>query len=236
MHRRLAIVFSAVFIGAGCVATGVAPAAAGVSTAAQARSGQTLTVKKVGLAGYHFRVSGRAVLKVHGTIKVPSSTCGRKTRRYSLQIGTGFSSGGQPVDAIVLLQLRCRGGTQRSGSAELVAGYHALIPPRPVRAGQTLRIRTTVKATWSGATVVYPSGASYSVYGPGGHPTGAAYALTLSGPRPAHYTPVKFTRCTVNKRRLSAFHPGIWESVTSSGKVDGSVSALSNGTAFTITF
>jgi hypothetical protein len=223
--------FTAMLIGAGCVASSSVPALAGTSSGTRIR-----TTKQLGLAGYHFRVSKKTVLKAHGTITVPTSTCGRRTRRYGLQIGVGFDNGTLHQDAIVLLMLKCKAGRQRNGTAQLVAGYHAKIPARPVKAGQTLRVRVTVKGTYSSATLVFPGVASYTVTGPGGRPTGADYALTLSASRPAHYTPVQFSDCTVNKRNLSVFRPRIWESITSTGKVDGQVSPLTDGTAFTITY
>ncbi len=228
MRQRLAIILAT----AGCVAvSGFGSAAASAST------GITPTVtKRTGLAGYYFTVSRTSTLIVHGSIKVPSAACGSGAHSFGMQIGAGFSRGGLHLDAIVLLQLTCRSG-KVSGTAQLVAGYNAALPATAIRAGQVVQISASVRsAGGSFAKIVYPGGASAAVWGPGGTPTGADYALTLPSSQPPHYSPVAFSGCLVNGKKLSAFHPKTWESVTTSGAVDGRAGSLTGGTGFTISY
>ena len=167
------------------------------------------THNRVGLAGYHFATS-KASLQVRGRITVPKSTCGKNTYRYAPQIGAGFTSNSLHAVAIVVLNLKCRAGHQRPGTAEVVAGFHAKKPATLIKAGQTIRVRVTVKSGWSSAEIIYPGGRSVTVWGAGGRPSSVAYALVLPNSSPPHYSPLKFSACYVNSRRLSAFHPRIW--------------------------
>jgi hypothetical protein len=214
-----------------CLLFGFSPAWASSIHANRAR-----VHDRVGLAGYHFATS-KASLLVRGRITVPKSTCGKDTYRYAPQIGAGFVSGSLHEDAIVVLHLKCRAGHQRPGTAEVVAGFHVKRPAALITAGQTIRVRLTVRGGWSSAEIIYPSGKSVKVWGSGGSPSSVAYALVLPRSAPPHYSPLKFTACYVNSKRLSAFNPRIWQSVTSAGVVDGKVSSLSgNGTSFTISY
>lgn len=203
-------------------------------TAMAAGSSTRVLSDKVGLAGYHFRVSGISRIHVRGTFTVPTSTCGSAARHYQLQIGAGFKSGLAREDAIVVVALRCKSGTQGVGSVQLVAGYHVIDPATPIRAGERVTIAVTVESDRSAARIGLPGGKSDYISGAGGSPRGGDYALTISSPRPPHFSPVRFSNCTVNRKDLSSFHPKVWESVTSSGKVDGRVSSLRDGTNFTI--
>lgn len=232
MRQRLAIVLTTL----GCVmATGPGSAAASVVSLPNAT-----VVKVKGLAGYHFRV-GTTIkrLTMSGRVTVPNSTCGAKTRKYGLQIGAGYRLGGptgQPVSAIVLILLKCTAGAQVAGTAQIVAGYNAKDPTIKIHPGDVIKVWESVTASRAIAVITYPDGRSRSLSAPGGKPTGGDYALTLPVWNPPHYTPVAFAGCYVKKQKLSAFHPNIWESITGGGTVDGHVSGLTNGTAFTITY
>jgi hypothetical protein len=230
MRQRLAIVL----ITLGCVlVTGIGSAAASVVPLPNA------TVAKVkGLAGYHFRV-GTTIkrLTMRGRVTVPNSTCGT-TRHYGLQIGAGYRLGGvagQPVSAIVLILLKCTASGQ-SGTAQIVAGYNAKDPTIKIHPGDVIKVWVSVTASKAIAVITYPDGRSRSLSALGGKPTGGDYALTLPVWNPPHYTPAAFAGCFVKRKQLSAFHPNIWESITGGGTVDGHVSTLTNGTAFTITY
>jgi len=203
-------------------------------SAMAAGSSTRIMSDRVGLAGYHFRVSGISRIRVRGTFTVPTSTCGRAARHYQLQIGAGFKSGSTREDAIVMIALRCKSDTQGVNTVQLVAGYHVIDPRRRIKAGEKVTIAVTVDSNRSAARIGLPGGRSNFVSGPGGSPRGGDYALTISSPRPPHFSTVKFSNCTVNRLDLSSFHPKVWESVTSSGKVDGRVSSLSGGTSFRI--
>ncbi len=229
MRQRLAIIIAtAGFV----VGSGFCVTAASASTGIHAS-----VTKRAGLAGYYFTVSKTTTaLRLRGSVKVPTSTCGKRLRSYSLQIGAGFTRGGLHEDAIVVLMLNCKAGTQGTGTAQLVAGYDVSMPATPIKAGQVVRIIATVTSHGSFAKITYANGASAAVWGPGGRPTGADYALTLPNWYPPRYSAVTFSGCTVNKKKLSAFHPNIWESVTTPGAVDGRVSTLTGGTGFTISY
>ena len=213
---------------AGCVLLGFGGSATAAGSSARIMS------DRVGLAGYHFSVSGISRIHVRGTFTVPTSTCGSAARHYELQVGAGFKSGSAREDAIVVVALRCKSGTQGVGSVQLVAGYHVIDPGRRIKAGERVTIAVTVESNRSAARIGLPGGRSNFVSGPGGSPRGGDYALTISSPRPPHFSTVRFSNCTVNGLDLSSFHPKAWESVTSSGKVDGRVSSLRGGTSFTI--
>jgi hypothetical protein len=224
MRRRLLLCCAV----AGCVLLAWAGSATASVSAPNAAS------KRVGLAGYHFRVSGISRLHVRGTFIVPTSTCGKAARHYQLQIGAGFRRGSYREDAIVVVALRCKGGVQSTGSAQLVAGHFAVDPAARIKAGERLTIAVTVERDRSAARLGLPGGKSDYLSGRGGTPEGGDYALTISSPRPPHFSTVTFSNCTVNRSDLTAFHPDAWRSVTSSGKVDGKVSPLTDGTSFTI--
>jgi hypothetical protein len=224
LRRRLLACFAV----AGCALLAWAGSATASVSAPNAVS------HRVGLAGYHFRVSGTSRLHVRGTFTVPTSRCGKAARHYQLQIGAGFRSGSNREDAIVVVALRCKDGVQGTGSAQLVAGHYAVDPATPIKAGERLTIAVTVERDRSAARLGLPGGKSDYLSGPGGTPDGGDYALTISSPRPPHFSIVTFSNCTVNRLDLSTFHPRAWKSVTSSGKVDGRVSPLSDGTSFTI--
>jgi hypothetical protein len=217
-----------------CVAMAGCALVALTASAAAAGSGVRVLSDRVGLAGYHFRVSGVSRLHVRGTFTVPTSTCASAARHYQLQIGAGFKSGSSREDAIVIVALRCKSGTQGIGSVQLVAGYHVIDPGTRIKAGESVTIAVTAENGHSAARIGLPNGRSDYVSGPGGSPRGGDYALTISSPRPPHFSIVAFSNCTVNRLDLSRFRPGVWESVTTSGKVDGRVSALRDGTRFTI--
>jgi hypothetical protein len=190
---------------------------------------------RLGLAGYHFRVRDTSRIRVRGVFTVPTSRCGKAARYYQLQIGAGFRSGSTLEDAIAIVALRCKEGTQRTGSVQLVAGYHVVDPATPIRAGERLTMAVTVEGDRSAARLGLPHGRSDYVAGSGGTPEGGDYALTISSPRAPHFSAVTFSSCTVNRTDLSRFNPKAWESVTASGKIDGKVSPLAGGDSFTIT-
>jgi hypothetical protein len=213
---------------AGCAAAPLAGAGTAVASAAKVTSGQ------VGLAGYHFSGGGISRIHVRGTFTVPSATCGSAARAYQVQIGAGFKNGSAPKGAIVIVMLQCSAGKQRVGSVQLVAGHYGIEPATPIRAGEVLTVAVTAAKNRSAARLVLPGGKSYSVYGSGGTPKGGDYALTISGSQALHFSTVRFSDCKVNGTPLSAIHPKVWQSVTSSGAVDGRVSPLTGGTSFTI--
>lgn len=216
---------------AGCVLLALL-APAGLATASA--SAPATMSSQLGLAGYHFRVSGISRLHVRGKFRVPTSTCGTVGRYYQLQVGVGFRSGSNHEDAVAVVALKCSHGVQETGHLQLVAGYYAVDPATPIRAGEKLTIAVTVEGSRSAVRVGLPGGRSDYLSGSGGTPKGGDYALTISSPRPPHFSTVTFTACTVNWRDLSHYHPAVWDSVTSSGKADGTVSRLSGGTSFTI--
>lgn len=225
MRQRLVVCF--VMAGSALLAS-AGPAVASLSSA-------KVLSDREGLAGYHFRVSDTSRLHVRGVFTVPTSTCGPAARYYQLQIGAGFKSGSNHEDAIATVALKCKNGTQGTGSVQLVAGYHVIDPTTPIKAGEQLTIAVTVEGDRSAVRVGLPGGKSDYVSGSGGTPEGGDYALTISSPRPPHFSTVTFSNCTVNRTNLSRFNPGVWESVTPSGKIDGQVSPLTGGDSFTIT-
>jgi hypothetical protein len=225
MRRQLAVVLTTVGFVA---ASGFAPAAAGADTFAA-------VTRVKGLAGYHFRVSKAASLTIRGSIAVPRSACGSGRHDYGLQIGAGFSSGGVLESAIVSVLLDCARGRHGAGATELVAGFNAREPARRITPGEVIRVKASVNAATATAAITYPSGKTVSVSAGGGKPTGGDYALTLPDSSPPRYSTVTFTRCTVNKKNLSAVNPRAWESVTSGGAVDGTVSSITGSNSFTIT-
>ena len=225
MRRQLAVVLTTIGF---MTASGLAPAAAGADTFAA-------VTKVKGLAGYHFKVSKTASLTVRGSVTVPGSTCGSGSHGYGLQIGAGFSRGGALESAIVSILLKCGGGSQGPGSAEIVAGFNARDLSRSITPGEVIKVKASVNATRATATITYPSGKRVSISAGGGKPTGGDYALTLPNSSPPTYSTVTFANCTVNKKNLSTVNPLVWESVTSGGTVDGTVSSLTGGSSFTIT-
>ena len=227
MRQRLVVCIAL----AGCVL--LAPLApTGLATASA--STRAVLSNRLGLAGYHFRVSGTSRLHIRGKFTVPTSTCGGAARYYQLQIGAGFRSGSNREDAIAVVALKCKNGVQGTGYVQLVAGYFAIDPATPIKAGEQLTIAVTVEGSRSAVRVGLPGGKSDYLSGSGGTPEGGDYALTISSPRPPHFSTVTLTDCTVNSLNLSTYHPDVWDSVTSSGKPDGTVSPLSGGTSFTI--
>lgn len=217
-----------------CIAIAACALVALTGPATAAGSPARVLSNRLGLAGYHFSVSGISRIHVRGTFTVPNSTCGNAARYYQLQIGAGFKNGSTPGDAIVVIELKCKSGTQDAGYAQLVAGYNVIDPAASITAGETVTIAVTAESSRSAARIALPGGKSYYISGNGGSPRGGDYALTISSPRPPHFSTVTFSNCTVNGTDLSSFQPKAWESVTSSGKVDGSVSSLHDGTSFTI--
>lgn len=213
---------------AGCILLPLAGPAAAAGPHAK------VTSNRIGLAGYHFRMSGASRIHVRGTFTVPTATCGSTARPYQLQIGAGFKKGAAREDAVVIVMLQCKSGKQGTGSAQIVAGYHALEPAAPIKAGEVLTIAVTAEKSHSAARLVLPNGKSYYVSGLGGTPEGGDYALTINGSKAVHFSTVTFSKCMVNGGPLSAVKPNVWESVTSSGQVDGRVSPLTGGTSFTI--
>ena len=202
--------------------------------AAASASAPAVRSNRLGLAGYHFRVSGISRLHVRGKFTVPTSTCGSAARYYQLQIGAGFRRSGSNRDVVAIVALKCKNGVQGTGYVQLVAGYFAIDPATPIKAGEQLTIAVTVEGSRSAVRVGLPGGKSDYLSGSGGTPEGGDYALTISSPRPPHFSTVTFTDCTANWLDLSIRHLGVWDSVTSSGKPDGTVSPLSGGTSFTI--
>jgi hypothetical protein len=213
---------------AGCAVLPLAGSGVAVASAAKATSDQ------VGLAGYHFSGSGISRIHVRGTFTVPTATCGSAARSYQLQIGAGFKNGSAPKGAVVIVMLQCTSGKQGIGSVQLVAGHYGIEPAAPIKAGEVLTVAATAEKSHSAARLVLPGGKSYYVRGPGGTPKGGDYALTISGSQALSFSAVRFSNCKVNGTPLAAVHPKVWESVTSSGTVDGRVSPLTGGTSFTI--
>lgn len=190
MRQRLVPVLVAAGSAALCA---FAPAAAAAS--------QATPQNELGLAGYHFRVSSSSVT-VQGSVTAPKVKCWTRPRRYQLQIGASYSRRGYLDNATVLLKFTCENGVQKPGTAELVAGFNALIPSETIKPGQTLKIKDTVSSRAAKAVLTFPSGKSVWVTAGGGTPVGGAYAMTMSHTRPPIYQPVAFTGCLVNGKPL----------------------------------
>ncbi len=232
MRQRIGIILATL----GCAAAaGLSPMVASASVTASHQPKQ-----RVGLAGYHLTVNGRTrSVSVRGNVTVPSATCSQM-RHFQLQMGAGFTSAGNPEEAIVVLQLKCHPGGRVTGNAQLVTGFSARIASKPITAGETLHIWVIVGPFGATARLIYPDHKQVAVSAPGGTPRGADFALTLPNSNPAHYSPVSFVSCSVNDRPLSDFSTGSWESVIKgTTTVDGLPSALTNRkytSAFTITY
>jgi hypothetical protein len=232
MSQRIGFILATL----GCAAAvGLSPMAASASVTASPQPRH-----RVGLAGYHLTVGRRTrSVSVRGNVTVPSATCSR-VRSFQLQMGAGFTSSGSPVEAIVVLRLKCHPGGTVTGNAELVAGFNARIASRALTAGETLHIWVIVGPFGATARLIYPDHKRVAVSAPGGRPVGADFALTLPNSNPPRYSPVSFVSCSVNDEPLSDFSTGSWESVIKgTTTVDGLPSSLTNKkytSAFTITY
>jgi hypothetical protein len=228
-------------IATGLIAAGLPPGTAHASTihagtarvspSARPRLASPGVVKEHGLAGYHAATRGRSVT-VRGKITVPRASCGRGAFAYAPEIVARYYVGHGLKLASVGLSLACDLGVPVYGDASLSINGRTKVVSHPLRAGQTVAITIAVTRSRTTVTIAYSARSSASLKGAGGRPYDAQYLVALV--RPPSYRPVKFSACTINQRKLSALHPGAWESVTKSGRVDGRVSRITKGTAFTV--
>jgi hypothetical protein len=233
-------------IATGLIATGLPPGTAhastahastthagpaGVSPSVRPRRASRGVIKEHGLAGYHATTHGSSVT-VRGKITVPRASCGRGAFAYAPEIVARYYVGHGLKLASVSLSLACDLGVPVYGDASLSVNGRTKVVSHPLRAGQTVAITIAITRSRTTVTIAYSARSSASLRGAGGRPYDAQYLVALV--RPPSYRPVRFSACTVSRRDLSALHPGAWESVTKSGKVDGKVSRITKGTTFTV--
>lgn len=209
--------------------TGLAPAAAGTAPAAGTAT------KEPGLAGYHFSV-GKTVtsMTIQGKITVPSVQCGSAANAFSPGVSSQYLVGTGEHTALVQLDLSCFGGIPVYGDAVLVLGSQTKNVQHPLKPGAVVTVTIFLGHSSSSVKIAYSKTSGASLKGGGTRPAEGQFTVAL--PDPPRYSPVKFSQCTVNGKSLSSFKPGVWESVTRSGKVNGKTSALSHGTDFTVSF
>lgn len=230
MRRRAATLITVTGL---ALTTGAAlVASTGLATAA-ARP-EVTAVRELDLAGYHFTV-GSSSFAAQAHITAPRSSCGTgKTNAYAPGVVVHYHSGTSLETAEVTLAFGCAFGASIPGYATLEVGSKSKPVSHPLSPGQTVTITVTVKGSGVTAKIAYSKSDTASLAGGGGRPADAAFEVAL--PSPPRYSPIKFTHCTGNGKKLSSFHPGAWEGVNSSGKVTGKISPISNGTNFTVSY
>jgi hypothetical protein len=213
--RRITATLAAVITAALVIGTGAGTAAASPAAAA----GQP--VKEHGVAGYHVSL-GKSItaLTASAQVTVPRSSCGSGI--FSPVVSAQFFVGKAETTASVALTLGCFGRPPVYGDAVLTVGTKTKNVRHPLKPGAVVTMTVTVRG----------SASSFSREGTAGRPAGTQFIVAL--PDPPGYSPVKFSACTVNGKKLAAFNPGAWESVTRSGKVNGNVSRLTDGKDFTV--
>jgi hypothetical protein len=215
--------------------TSAALAASTGMAAAAARPG-TAAVKELDLAGYHFTVGKSTTsLSAQAHITAPKSSCGSGgTNAYAPEVVVHYRAGTSVQTAEVTLACGCFSGSPIPGYASLEVGSHSKTVANPLSPGQTVTITVTAKHSGVTAKIAYSKSDTASLSGAGGSPSGAQFSVAL--PSPPRYSPIKFSQCTGNGKKLSSFHPGAWEGVNSSGKATGKISKLSDGTNFTVSY
>jgi hypothetical protein len=217
---------------AGVLAAGLALGAGITSGPASAAVPAGTATKVHGVAGYHLTVRKNVrSLTVQAEIKVPGSSCGSGAFTYSPEVAVQYVTGHATRDVSASLVLGCYAGLPVYGDAVLVAGSKTKDVPRQLKAGEVVTITLSVRSSGASVKVTYPD-ASATLRAKGGRPAEVQFAVAL--PSPPRYSPVRFSGCKLNGRKLAHYKPAKWESVTSSGRVDGKVSALSHGTNFSV--
>jgi hypothetical protein len=203
------------------LASGLAPAAASTSRA-------------LFIAGYHFTAPRGGTLTVHGTIKVPRSTCGLGAFVFAPEVEAKYYVGTGLKVASVTLGLGCAAGVPHGGDPVLLVDSRSRTVHHQLRAGQTVSVTITITRSGASAKLAFSRRSSVTVHGPGGRPRDGEFVVNV--PKPPRYSPVRFTGCTVDGRKLSSVRPAAWEAVNRHHQVIGRTSRLSHGTAFTVTY
>ena len=232
MRRRAATLITVTGL---ALTTGAALVSSAGPAAAAARPGVT-AVKELDLAGYHFTVGkSPASLSAQARVTAPKSFCGSGgNNAYAPEVVVHYHAGTSLRTAEVTLAFGCVSGTSVPGFASLEVGSQSKNVPNPINPGQTVTITVTAGHGGVSAKIAYSKSDKASLKGAGGKPADAQFSVAL--PSPPRYSPIKFTHCTANGKKLSSFHPGGWEGVNGSGKVTGKISRISNGTNFTVSY
>jgi hypothetical protein len=202
-------------------------AAAGAST-----SPVTSATKELFLAGYHVTVAkGTTSLTEKGTITVPTISCGSGDYVVTPEVVAHYYVGTSLDTASAQIALGCVSGIPVYGDTVLDVGNKTVNVPHAVSRGENVAVTITITKSSASVKIAYATTATDS--SAGGTPYDAEYPVAL--PSPPTYSPVKFSGCTVNGKSLASVKPGSWEAVNKSGKVIGIPSAITDGTAFSVT-
>jgi hypothetical protein len=185
------------------------------------------------LAGYHF-TAGTSVtsLTVKGSITMPAVTCGTNGGVFVPEVEVRYYVGTNLETASASFGITCVSGIAIYGHPSLQVDAKTKQGSQQLAAGDTVGITVKISAAGGSVQVAGATAGSSTLAGTGGQPSDVRYAVVL--PSPPAYNPVKYTDCKVNGQNLASYNPDGWEAVNDSGQITGELSAISGGTAFTV--